>query len=406
MTSAESGRHAVVHVVREFLPLTENWIYELIRHAPDVESVIVCDRIRPDNTLPTTRVYPLPSRWAQLTNQVWRKLTNGNCPHGYRHILKRYHPALMHAHFGDQGVLMLPTARHWKIPLITSFYGYDVSKLPRDPMWRQRLAHLFQTGDLFLAEGPHLRERLCALGCPPSRVLIQPLGIDPQTIHFRPRKRHAGPVRLLMAASMREKKGLTYGLRAILHVLNQFPESLYLTVIGDGPLRSSLEAMVKQSGATDRVRFLGYQPRAVFLDEALKADLFISPSVTASDGDTEGGAPVSLIEAQATGLPIISTTHADIPFVTRPDQSAILVAERDVHALVQALDTLLHAPERWAKMGCAGRNHVETHFHSRHLGLQLQARYRALIETNADHLRNQNRPSITKMPIIQKRTDW
>jgi colanic acid/amylovoran biosynthesis glycosyltransferase len=85
----------------------------------------------------------------------------------------------------------------------------------------------------------------------------------------------------------------------------------------------------------------------------------LQPSRTASDGDTEGGAPTVLIEAQAAGKPVLTTRHADIPEIVRPGESAVVVPENDAAALGDALIDLLSHPERWRDMGSAGRRHVE-----------------------------------------------
>src|SRR5206468_10582768 len=90
-----------------------------------------------------------------------------------------------------------------------------------------------------------------------------------------------------------------------------------LRLIGDGELRSRIEALARELGIGDEVVFLGAQPHARFREELLRAHLFLSPSVTAADGDTEGGAPVGIIEASATGMPVVATRHADIPEVIR-----------------------------------------------------------------------------------------
>ena len=127
------------------------------------------------------------------------------------------------------------------------------------------------------------------------------------------------------------------------------------------------------------IRWLGYQPHDVFMREAAAAQVFLAPSVTAADGDTEGGAPVSLLEVQATGLPVVATTHADIPEVTRPGESAFLVPERDVDALAERLAFLLDHPELWPAMGQAGREHVQRSFDALAQGRKLEALYRSLM---------------------------
>ena len=84
--------------------------------------------------------------------------------------------------------------------------------------------------------------------------------------------------------------------------------------------------------------------------------------MTASDGDTEGGAPVTLIELSATGMPIVSTTHCDIPNVVRDGKSGLLAPERDVDGLAERLRWMIENSEKWPAMGKAGRDYVSAEF--------------------------------------------
>ena len=376
-------RPVALHAVRQYLPLTENWIYEQIRQAKGFFPVVACDERTDPEAFPLADVHAatdLPLAGAHhFLNRVHRRVLYANWPGTYAGVIDMYRPAVIHAHFGDRGVLMLGAARKHRIPLVTTFYGYDVSKMPLEAKWVPRLRWLFEHGDRFLAEGPHMRERLIALGCPAEKVFVQHLGVDPQAIPYRERTPDGGPMRILMAASFREKKGLAYGLEAFARVAARRPGQLLLTILGDGPLRADLEAIAERHGVQPYIRWLGYQPRQVFLEEALGAHLFLSPSVVAADGDTEGGAPVTIIEAQATGLPVLATTHADIPAVTVPGRSAHLVPERDADALEARLEWLADHPEAWPGMGRAGRAHVETAFDAAVLGQRLEGHYRAVM---------------------------
>lgn len=377
-------RPVVVHAMRQFLPLTENWIYEQLRQAAGFFPVVVCDeRTEQAAEFPIADVHaatdlPLASAHRML-NRLRRHLLYANSPATYARVFDEFRPSVIHAHFGDRGVLMLATALKRRVPLVTTFYGYDVSKMPLEAKWVPRLAWLFEHGDRFLAEGPHMRERLIALGCPAEKVFVQHLGVDPAAIPFRLRRPDGGPTRVLMAASFREKKGLAFGLEAFARVAARRPGQLLLTIIGDGPLRDELRAIAEAHGAMPAIRWLGYQPHEVFIAEALAAHVFMSPSVVASDGDTEGGAPVTIIEAQATGLPILATTHADIPSVTLPGRSAQLVPERDADALEARLEWLVDHPAAWAEMGRAGRALIEAEFDSVVLGKRLEGHYRAVM---------------------------
>src|SRR5262249_18425314 len=155
------------------------------------------------------------------------------------------------------------------------------------------------------------RQQLLALGCPPRKAMVHHLGVDVNAIPFHPRHPPPGePIRLLMAASFREKKGHEYALRAFAAARKQITfgserPGVELRLIGDGELRPKIEALIRDLRLGDSVRLLGAQPHAAFLEEAQRCHLFLAPSVTAADGDTEGGAPVGLIEAAAAGMPAV-----------------------------------------------------------------------------------------------------
>ncbi|HEY9723193.1 MAG TPA: glycosyltransferase [Oscillatoriaceae cyanobacterium] len=376
-------RPVVLHAMRDYLQITEPWVYSQIKQTTGYYPVVVCDAKL------NQKLFPLPdihastdlrfARAHHLINQVHRKLAYANWPGSYQGVIKQYRPQLIHAHFGDRGVLMLGTARKHRVPLVTSFYGYDVSQLPREAKWRPRLEWLFDHGDVFLAEGPHLRQSLLALGCPADKVRIFHLGVDVVNAPFHERRAPAGPTRILMAASFREKKGLRYGIEAFARVCARHRGHVQLTIIGDGPLKDELRALATRLKVMPFIRWLGYQPHDVLIKELASAHLFLSPSVVAESGDTEGGAPVALLEAQASGLPILATTHADIPEVTRPGESAFLVPERDVDALEERLEYLVTHPECWAAMGRSGRAHVLAEFNLLEQGRRLEAIYREAI---------------------------
>lgn len=285
---------------------------------------------------------------------------------------------VLHAHFGYTGYEVLPVQRRTGLPLVTSFYGEDASRLPRQAEWRARFDELFARGDLFLAEGPRMAQRLMALGCPREKLVVHPIAIEPGRYPFRQRApRPPGePVRLLFCASFREKKGLRYALEAVARVRHEV--ALELRVGGDGPEWEAVHTLAASLELGESVRFLGFLPHARLIEEMHAADLFVQPSVTAENGDTEGGAPTTLLEAQACGLPVLATRHADIPHVVEEDESALLSPERDVDGLAANLRLLAKEPERWAAMGVAGRTHVER-FHDAATGAaRLEDLYRAL----------------------------
>ena len=228
--------------------------------------------------------------------------------------------------------------------------------------------------------------QLINLGCNEKKVKIQHLGVGIEAIAFKPRFWEAGmPLRVLIAASFREKKGIPYALEALGQVQRKVP--LEITIIGDATAdpRSQNEKqrileVIQNEGLATSTRLLGFQPYLTLLDEAYKHHVFISPSVTASDGDTEGGAPVSLIDMIATGMPIISTTHCDIPEVARYGIEGWLANERDVSGLVNRLMWLTDHSNGWLDLVRAGRRHVALEFNAIKQGQRLGQIYKDLLD--------------------------
>jgi len=274
----------------------------------------------------------------------------------YAAAVKTVNPEVVHAHYGPMGYV-LSRARSIEIPIVTSFYGYDISQLPRSPFWRDSYARLFERGAGFIVEGGHMRKTLIDLGCDSKKAFIVRVPINPDELPF---KKHGTTSRkrvLLMCCNFVEKKGIPWALRAFAVVHNRFRDT-ELRIIGTGELWSAVRELIRELNLTDAVTLLGAQPHAVFLSEAMQADIFMQPSIVARDGTTEGGAPTVLIEAQCMGLPVISSFHADIPEIVRDGESGHLVAENDVESLSETLSRLLEEPHRWEEMGRLGHEHV------------------------------------------------
>jgi colanic acid/amylovoran biosynthesis glycosyltransferase len=223
------------------------------------------------------------------------------------------------------------------------------------------------------------------LGCPGDKIAVQHLGVELAGIGFTPRQWQPGQtLKVLIAAGFREKKGIPYALQALGRLNREMP--IGLTIIGDAdPSPSAQEekqrilAELKQGGLTPVTRLLGYQPYSVLLREAAEHHLFVSTSVTASDGDTEGGAPVSLIDMSASGMPIVSSVHCDIPEIVRHGETGWLAAERDVDGIVSALHRWVDAPQEWPAMLTAARRHIESEYDAVHQGKRLASHYRSAL---------------------------
>jgi colanic acid/amylovoran biosynthesis glycosyltransferase len=203
--------------------------------------------------------------------------------------------------------------------------------------------------------------RLEELGCPREKIAVHRLGVDTRAFAFH--ERHARPnegVRLLSVCRLAEKKGVEYALRAIALLRSRSPELRY-DIVGDGPLRGDLEKLVIELDLSDRVVFHGACRREEVAALVGAAHVFVAPSVTARDGDQEG-IPVAIMEAMASGLPVVSTRHGGIPELVHDGATGALVGERDVAGLARALHRLLDDRPSWARLGREGRRVVETEY--------------------------------------------
>ena len=360
----------VAHSANPYLPATATWIYDQIRALKRYRPIVLTqtrqnlDRFPIETVLSAEDISPI----RRTTLRLIRKMRGTYA--GYENWLREHNAALIHAHFGQEGYRCLSAKQRTDIPLITTFYGMDVSALPREKKWQKRYKRLFAEGDLFLVEGPFMGEQLIALGCPANRVIVQHLGVDLDKIPFRTDPTPEHPI-VLTYSVFREKKGLTYAIRAFSKIAKKYPNA-QLRMIGDGPLRPQLQAEIRNLHLENRVKMLGLLPHPLALEELKRATILLYPSVTASDGDTEGGAPVALIEAMAMGVPIVSSQHADIPEVVIDKTCGLLYPERDVAGLAEGLGTLLSSPEQF---GRAGRVHVEKQHNMERQAEKLEAIY-------------------------------
>jgi colanic acid/amylovoran biosynthesis glycosyltransferase len=295
---------------------------------------------------------------------------------------------VVHSHFGYTAAYSARAVRRLGLKHVVTFYGVDMSALPaNDPRWRRRYESMFPLVHQVLCEGPCMAQAVARLGCPEEKLRVHHLGIRLDQLEFRPRTWRPGEtLRVLIAASFREKKGIPLALEALARIGQQLP--IEVTVVGDAGRnpksiveKSRILATVAKTGLAPVVRFVGYQPWRALMEEAHRHHIFLAPSITASDGDTEGGAPVGLIEMAATGMPVVSSRHADIPEVIEHGVGGLLAAERDVDGLVDCLRRLVAAPERWAAMAMAARQRIEREFDAKKQGERLAGVYERVLSS-------------------------
>ena len=288
---------------------------------------------------------------------------------------------IIHCHFGPNGFIAYYLKKiGFQGKIVTSFYGFDLSiyiKQKGENVYQR----LFLCGDLFLPICNYFVQKLITYGCKPQKIMLHTIGIDVEKYKYI--EKRLGPnewVKILTVASLIEKKGYEYAIKAIKKVIHTHKNIKYY-IVGNGPLRNKLESLVLQFDLGKYVEFVGPVNQMELIELYRNSHIFLLPSVISQDGDEEG-TPTVLLEAQAMGLPIISSFHSGIPEIVLDGQSGFLVPEKDVDSLAERLNYLISHSENWLGMGKKGRVFVEKSFNIKKMNKQLMKIYESILKTN------------------------
>ncbi len=270
-------------------------------------------------------------------------------------------PDVIVANFGQNGIVaarikqaFFPNAR-----LAVIFHGYDLSAYVAAHGWEgyRRAAPAIdiaiavnQTWAQLLRENTPIRD-----------IAVHHLGVDLERIPQRQGGR-AGRFSILFVGRMVEKKGFRILIEAAA-LLKARGGDFEIQAIGDGPEEAELRTAVADGGLGDIVTLHGSKPHDFVLGRMTNSDCLVLPSVTATDGDQEG-IPVTLMEAMATGLPVVSTYHSGIPELVSDNETGLLVPERDATALAEAIERLMDDPDLGQRLAVNARQFVMTNFNA------------------------------------------
>jgi colanic acid/amylovoran biosynthesis glycosyltransferase len=253
---------------------------------------------------------------------------------------------ILHTHYLTDASFFYPLTKKLCCPKICSVYGYDVSEFPQK-FWglgKYYLKRVFKSYDKILAMNPDMKEDLLKIGCPEEKIVVHYYGTDISryTSINRDYDFKNGILRLLTVASLREKKGHAIVLKALALIKNKI--KFEYDIVGDGPLKHRLVSLANELGINKHVKFHGhidYKSNVSFYE---KADVFILPSQRSASGDKEG-IPGVIVEGMASGLPVISTYHAGIPYIIKDGFSGFLASEGNSKKVADYIERLYFQKE-------------------------------------------------------------
>lgn len=284
---------------------------------------------------------------------------------------------LFHVHFGVTFNELKPLFMKLRQPVLVSFHGADASQYIKK-YGMSYYSDLFQRADLITTPSQVMKNVLIANQCPENKINIHRYGVNLD--YFKPIDNTASNIfTFLSVARLVEKKGLEYSLRAFSMLKDM--QDVYYHIIGEGPLDESLQKLTKELGIQDNVSFLGSKDKSEVIRRMQQADVYVLTSVTAENGDQEG-LPVTLIEAHAAGLPVISTYHAGIPELVTHKQSGFLCGEKSVSCIAKYMSILAQHSAIRTEMGKQARIRADEEFNITSLNKDLSRIYHNLVHQN------------------------
>ncbi|MFY0672729.1 MAG: glycosyltransferase [Bacteroidia bacterium] len=325
----------IFHSVNRWLPKTQGWITDQMALFEMEKQTVLADTLLEN--------YPKQPISFKKPNGLLKKL-NSNF-RAKRIQNSRSDKRILFSHFGNRAWhdLNVPCDRR-----IVRFYGYDLHRLPfENQIWYERYQELFEKAEVVITEGPFMKSELISKGCVASKIKVLPFGVKSLESPFIRSIRDS--TNILIAGAFKEKKGIDTALLACKEFIKTQPNKrLQIHVVGDkinstaqdATYNHQLEKLFNDDILKPNIVRHGFVSRQVLGDIAQLCDFGLMPSQWAADRDCEGGFPVTFLELMATGLPIISTFHCDIPFAVN-ERNGILCNERDYSAMAKAIEKML-----------------------------------------------------------------
>jgi len=351
------------------LPYSETFIKEQMLAYRSWRPVLVGSSLLHELPLEGLPVHLIDAPGARLTSRVRAKLRLAfGRPVGLR-SLREENVRLVHAHFGPDALEAASIARGLRVPMAVTLHGYDINiyrdwweaghggaNKRRYPSRLLALAH--RPLIHFIAVSDSVRAEAIRLGIPAEKITTRYIGVD--VAKFTP-----GPVpiaergpRVLFVGRLVEKKGCQYLLQAMRRVKETLPEA-NLTIVGDGPLRKSLEGLSQELKVD--ARFVGALSSEAVRREFDQARVFCLPSIRASNGDAEGFGLV-LLESQACAVPVITSARGGAQEGIIHGETGYGFAEKNVDEMALRLVELLTADDTATRMAGAARRFVARSF--------------------------------------------
>lgn len=279
------------------------------------------------------------------------------CP-GIGSAVRELQPDILHLHLPNPAATIAVLTSGYTGPLITTYHSDVIRQKFLGALFEPVLHRILHRSSAIICTSQAYMDSSPALVGFRRKCVVIPYGIPASPITFGEsqgaaalRKKY-GPRLIVSVGRLVYYKGFEYLIEAMKKVHGK------LLIVGDGPLRASLEAQVRESGLQDKVHLLGEIQNDVLAPYYRAADVFALASVARSEAFG-----IVQLEAMAYGLPVVNTAlDSGVPFVSRHNQTGLTVPPRDASALAHALDSLLADRPKRAAFGAAAKQRVRSEF--------------------------------------------
>ena len=382
------GRRVVASYCSSFLKSEMLHIYRQVKALRGVHTFVVTKEVQNAERFPFSDIEVIPKRRTNLFVHGWLKFIERRPPIVYRgeyqtldSLLRRHGADLMHIYFGHTGVHLLPFIQQWDKSCVVSFHGADVADKPEIKGYRTKLRQLFDAVPLVLARSQSLADRLMQFGCPAEKLRINRTGIPLNEFPLLQREPpRDGKWKVVQACRLIPKKGVATSLRAFAIFKKDYPGAEFF-IAGKGPLQPELEMLAGGLGIARHVHFVGFLSQSKLSDLYSSAHLFLHPSEISPNQDQEG-VPNSVLEAMASGLPVVATRHGGIPEAVDHGRTGFLVGEEDHVALANAMHLIASSPGLLQEMGLRAHAMVKERFEQQSQIEHLESFYEEAITMN------------------------
>lgn len=316
----------------------------------------------PDYGQSEVSITPSPTLWRHAKQAVERRIlgitADEQLDHPLKQFLQKRKIDSVLAEYGPTGLPIIGPCREMDIPLVVHFHGYDAYRSDVLDLVGHHYQELFDSSASIIAVSRHMESQLLSLGAPRRKLHYNPCGVD--TTLFRGGDPSHAPPTFISVGRFVDKKAPYLTLRAFQSVVEAVPESR-LVMIGDGPLLETCQNLSRVFEIADKVDFQGQSPHPTVASTMRAARAFVQHSVRSRIGDSEG-TPVAVLEAGASGLPVVATRHGGIPDVVIDGETGLLVDEWDVDGMAEHMVQLARDPALASRLGQNAKARIRREF--------------------------------------------